>query len=148
MGVLVVIGCVLWCLTIGSMVRSRRNGTFKEWFARYFRYVLFVVLIMLVWTLIVTHRIIHAINPAYNSFILWLLHAWALSSIGLFVFLIFGTAKDMYVGWGARLKSCCAKIKAKFNNSDDEFSLNSDYQFVEEDEEYQTRGSEEDDIAN
>lgn len=114
MGVLLVIGCILWCFILQSMVKSRRSGTLSEWLNRYSRYVLFVLLMMLVWALIVIHRIIHAVNPALDSFTLWVLHAWALSSIGVFVFLIFGTAKDMYTCWWERILEWKSRACAKW----------------------------------
>eukprot|EP01102_Stenamoeba_stenopodia_P015242 TRINITY_DN517_c0_g1_i1.p1 TRINITY_DN517_c0_g1~~TRINITY_DN517_c0_g1_i1.p1 ORF type:complete len:367 (-),score=61.21 TRINITY_DN517_c0_g1_i1:353-1453(-) len=111
MGVMVLIGAVLWVLIILTMVKTRTNQSRAEYIARYTRYVFFVLSIMLVYGLVVSHRIIHAINPMENSFVLWMLHAWALSSIGLFVFLVFGTAKDMYTGWYTKIRSCTNRTR-------------------------------------
>jgi len=111
MGAMVLIGAVLWVLIIMTMVKTRTNQTRAEYIARYTRYVFFVLSIMLVYGLVVGHRIVHAINPSENSFVLWMLHAWALSSIGLFVFLVFGTTKDMYTGWYAKLRACTNRTR-------------------------------------
>lgn len=111
MGVMVLIGAILWVLIIMTMVKTRTNQSRAEYIARYTRYVFFVFSIMLVYGLVVSHRIVHAINPSENSFVLWMLHAWALSSIGLFVFLVFGTTSDMYTGWYAKLRACTNRAR-------------------------------------